>query len=223
MGDNDTQNRKKTSKRVILWGVAVVLIGGAIFGMVKLAAKSPAQPATLAQAISASDWIKGEKNAKVTLVEYSDFQCPACAAFHPYVKQIMQDSGSKIELAFRHFPLSQHANARPAAYATEAAGKQGKFWEMHDMIFEHQNDWSNQGNAADTFLQYAKTLKLDIVKYEKDLNSKEVKDKVEADYQSGIQSGIDATPTFFLNGKKLQITSYDQFRSLVSQAIGANP
>lgn len=215
------------TRRVFLWLGIIVLIGGAVFGMVKLAGRTPAnQTALLANAVSASDWIRGDKNSKVVLVEYSDFQCPACKIFYSFLKQIEEKYGAKMELVYRNFPLSQHANAMLAAQAAEAAGKQGKFWEMHDMIFENQDTWAVQNNAdaEKTFVSYAQALKLNIGQFRKDLNSAEIKAKIEGDYQGGIKSGIDATPTFFLNGKKLPPpTSYGEFENTISQAINANP
>ncbi len=217
----------KKIKRIFLWFGIIVLIGGAVFGMIKLAGRTPAnQTALLANAVSASDWIRGDKESKVVLVEYSDFQCPACKIFYAFLRQIEVKYGTKIELVYRNFPLSQHANAMLAAQAAEAAGKQGKFWEMHDMIFENQDAWASQSNtdAEKTLVSYAQSLKLNIDQFKKDLNSAEIKTKIEQDYQGGIKSGIDATPTFFLNGKKLPPpTSYGEFENTISQAINANP
>ncbi len=215
------------AKRVFLWLGIIVLIGGAVFGMIKLAGRTPAnQTALLANAVSTSDWIQGNKDSKVVLVEYSDFQCPACKIFYSFLKDIESKYGSKIQFVYRNFPLSQHANAMLAAQAAGAAGKQGKFWEMHDMIFEGQDTWATQSSAdaEKTFASYAQSLQLNIDQFKKDLNSTEIKVKIEDDYQGGIKSGINATPTFFLNGKKLPPpTSYGEFENAIVQAINANP
>ncbi len=131
-----------------------------------------------------------------------------------------------MELVYRNFPLSQHANAMLAAQAAEAAGKQGKFWEMHDKIFEGQDAWASQSNtdAQNTFVLYAQSLNLNINQFKKDLDLAEIKAKIEGDYQGGIKSGINATPTFFLNGEKLPPpTSYGDFENAIIQAINANP
>jgi protein-disulfide isomerase len=215
------------TKRVFLWFGIIILIGGAVFGMIKLAGRTPAnQTALLANAVSASDWIQGDKNSKVVLVEYSDFQCPACKIFYSFLKQISAKYGTKIELIYRNFPLLYHTNTALAAQAAGAAGKQGKFWEMHDMIFEGQDAWANQSNAdaEKTFASYAQALSLNIDQFKRDLNSQEVKTKIEQDYQGGVRSGVNATPTFFLNGKKLPPpSSYGEFENTISQAINANP
>ena len=119
---------------------------GATWGMAQLAS-SGSKPALLTSAVSDSDWVKGNRSAPVVLVEYSDFQCPACAASAPLVKQLTEEFGNKIAFVYRHFPLPQHKNAYPAAQAAEAAGKQGKFWEMADLIFANQTKWENLGST----------------------------------------------------------------------------
>ena len=153
--------------------------------------------------ISATDVTKGNPNATVELIEYSDFQCPACAAYYPYVKQMLAEYNDKIRFAYRHFPLSQHRNAPLAARAAEAAGNQGKFWGMHDLIFEEQKAWENNNKAGEVFTVLAQRLGLDMERFNKDIDSEEIKNKVENDFKSGLRAGVNSTPTFFLNGVKL--------------------
>ncbi|OGN05468.1 MAG: hypothetical protein A2746_00110 [Candidatus Yanofskybacteria bacterium RIFCSPHIGHO2_01_FULL_44_22] len=191
--------------------------------MVKLGGSEPEQSAILINAVSPSDWTKGNKEAKVVLVEYSDFQCPACAYYQPLFKKLSEEFGDKITFAYRHFPLRQHQNARLAAYAAEAAGRQNKFWEMHDLIFENQNRWENRGDAENIFTGYARTLGLDIDEFKNGLSSKEIKDKVENDYQSGIRSNVNATPTVFLNGEKIKVPpNYDELQNIINEALKNN-
>ncbi len=214
-------DRKKTGERVLVWLIVLIVIIGAIFGLVKLAGNSRSNRVTkLGNAISASDWTLGNKQAKTILVEYSDFQCPACGLYYPLVKQLLQAEGDKIQFAYRHFPLREiHANAELAAEAAEAAGRQGKFWEMYDFLFENQKDWSEVNNARDFFIKYAESLNLNPDQFKTDLKSKEVSDRVENDYQSGLESGVEATPTFFLNGVKIENPrSYDEFKRIIDQA-----
>ena len=211
--------KNKTIRRMALWGSVAVVLCGAVFGAVKFAA-SPANNNLMASAldtISGNDWFLGDKNSKITLIEYSDFQCPACASYYPLVKQLNKELGNKILFVYSHFPLKQtHKNAEPAAWAAETAGKQGKFWGMHDMIFENQKVWSDQKNAEELFIKYAGELSLDIAKFKEDFGSKEVKEKVESDYQSGLRAGVNATPTFFLNGKQMQNPrSYEELKNTV--------
>jgi protein-disulfide isomerase len=216
----------KGSRRVLIWVVAVIIIGGSIFGVIKLAGKnnvSVDSGSALYAAVGASDWILGNKSAKTVLVEYSDYQCPACALFYPVVRDLVASNSANIEFVYRNFPLAQHANSRLSAYAVEAAGKQYKFWEMHDLVFTNQSTWSESLTARDIFIGYARTLKLDINQFNKDMDSQEIKDKVEADYQSGIKSGVNSTPSFYLNGKKMAPSnSFDEFRKVIIQSIGSN-
>lgn len=142
-------------------------------------------------------------------VEYSDFQCPACQNFHAFLKKELDTDPAitkKIIFVFRNYPLYQiHENAFELAYAAEAAGKQGKFFEMSDLLFTQKKP----------VLELASALKLNLDQFKKDMSSKEIKDKVDADLSSGDKAGINATPTFFLNGKKLEISSYDELKSIL--------
>jgi len=174
--------------------------------------------------ISASDWQQGGgSTAKATLIEYADFQCPACASYYSVVKQLTQDFGDSLRVVYRYFPLQQHQYGRLAAYAAEAAGKQGKFWEMHDMLFGNQSDWADSSDAESIFIGYATTLGLNVDQFKTDLHSDSVAARVQSDYEGGFTAGVDSTPTFYLNGKKLaNPATYNEFKSLISDAIGKN-
>lgn len=138
--------------------------------------------------------------APIELVEYGDYECPYCGRAYPIVKEIKQQLGNNIRFVFRNFPLSKiHPNAFPAALATEAAGLQGKFWEMHDLVFEHQKELD-----AERILLLADRLGLDATRFQSDLQQQALIDKVEQDFESGIRSGVNRTPTFFINGKKYE-------------------
>jgi len=153
--------------------------------------------------INSFDATKGNNEAMMELIEYSDFQCPACGYYYPFIKNITQEFSGQLLFSYRHFPLSQHLNANIAARAAESAGKQNKFWEMHDLIFENQNSWSNNKQVRELLIGYAEIIGLDINKFNTDIDSQEIKDKVSSDYKGGVKIGINSTPTFFLNGKKL--------------------
>ena len=197
---------------------------GATWGMAKLASAPSGKVVTLANAVSDSDWIKGKIDAKVVLVEYSDFQCPACFSYATVVNRIVEEFGDKIAFVYRHFPLPYHQQAGLAARAAEAAGKQGKFWEMVDLIFVSQKDWAEKSNARETFVSYAKLLNLDMNQFGTDLDSAAVKKKVENDYLSGAAI-VGGTPTFFLNGERIEKNpqSYEAFRELILQKLNQNP
>ncbi len=219
------KNRNRFMKRILLWGIVFVCIGGAIWGMAYLVKNSSFSTASLINAVTPSDWIRGAHDGKVVLVEYSDFQCPACARYEPLLRQLLQEFTGKLEFVYRYFPLRQiHVNAELSASTAEAAGRQGKFWEMHDMIFDHQDDWAESPSARDTFFGYASSLHLDIEKFKADLDLKDVANRIEKDYQGGLGAGVDSTPTFYLNGQKIaNPRSYAEFQTIINQTIASNP
>jgi protein-disulfide isomerase len=148
--------------------------------------------------VSNKDHIQGNSKAAIELVEYGDYQCPYCGQAYPIIKKIQQIFDTDLEFVFRNFPLSEiHPHARLAAIAAEAAAMQGKFWEMHDIIFE------NQQNLLSSYLiAYARMIGLDIDQFKTDLKNDACEAKVDADFESGIRSGVNGTPGFFINGEK---------------------
>jgi protein-disulfide isomerase len=152
----------------------------------------------LKPAVNAKDHFQGPEHAGIELVEYGDYQCPHCGRAYPLIKHIQSQLGNKLKFVFRNFPLADaHPNALHAAIAAEAAGAQGKFWEMHDIIFE------NQVHLGDSHLvRYAATIGLDTEAFKTDFEKPEFAARVEEDFESGIRSGVNGTPSFFINGKK---------------------
>lgn len=144
-------------------------------------------------------YYKGNKEAKVEIVEFSDLQCPACKMADPEIKKVLEFYGDKIVFYYRHFPLMQHKFSKQAASAAEAAGIQGKFWEMHDMIFANQSSLSEE-----SFVEFAKNLGLDIAKFNADKAGSIVKEKIDKDTADAQGVGVNSTPTFFLNGEKVE-------------------
>lgn len=169
--------------------------------------------------ITKTDHVRGAVDGKVTLVEFGDFQCPACAAYEPLVRQALADNKTSLKVVFKHFPLTQiHQNALIGAKAAEAAGLQGKFWEMHDMLYDKQSEWSTGLTARDMIMGYAAALKLDTKKFAEDLNSKVVEDKIFAEAKEGTTLEVEGTPTFFLNGKKIDSPrSLEAFDKLIRE------
>ena len=170
-----------------------------------------------------SDHIYGNETSKVTLVEYGDYQCPPCASVYPTVKSVVEEYKDKIRFVFRNFPITSiHANAKTAAATAEAAGLQGKYWEMHDKIYEGQKQWSDLGinERAEFFTNYARDLNLDINKFTTDMASKSVSTKISYDYAIGVKVGVEGTPSFYLNGKKLDQTIFGD-QSKLSAALDA--
>jgi protein-disulfide isomerase len=146
--------------------------------------------------ISEKDQIQGPVHAALELVEYGDYQCPHCGRAYPIIKRVQQELGDALKFIFRNFPLSEaHPQAFAAAVAAEAAGKQNAYWEMHDMIFENQPLLDQS-----PFVDFARALRLDVAQFEADLADPDLAAKVEADFDSGIRSGVNGTPSFFING-----------------------
>ena len=170
--------------------------------------------------IVSDDWIKGNKEATVTLVEYLDFECEACGAYYPLMKQLSEEFKADVRFVNRYFPLPGHKNGMNAALAVESASKQGKYWEMHNLLFENQKTWGEKTADPSLFEGYAQQLGLNLEQFKKDVSSKEVKARVERDKSSGQQLGVNGTPSFFLDGEKLQNPrTPDDFKTLLKAAI----
>lgn len=165
----------------------------------------------LRMGIGKQDHIQGDINAPVKLVEYGDFECPHCGEAYVIVKRIQEEMRDKLCFVFRHFPLKElHSHAFSAARAAEAAGKQNKFWEMHDILFEHQNAMHNGD-----LLEYGKELELDMHKFIKDMKSEKTAKRVREDFLSGVRSGVNGTPTFYING--IRYDGPDDYDSLIKE------
>lgn len=163
--------------------------------------------------IRKTDHVKWNKESKNILVEYSDLQCPACRSFNSFLLELEKNATPNASLVFRHFPLYQiHPNAFAASYAAEAAGKQDKFWEMESALYEKQSEWSTSQNPTEYFVELAKELGLDVEQFEKDLGSQNVKDRVQIDLVEAEKIGVNSTPTFFLNGVKVNVSTLDEFK-----------
>lgn len=209
-------------KKIALWGGLIVILLASTFGLMQLVNSStPSSSSVLSSivnlpAVSKNEVTVGNPKAKAVLIEYSDFQCPACANSYFLVEQLLKDYDGKILFVYRFFPLTQtHKNALPSSYAAYAAFLQGKFPEMEDEIFTNQIKWKDENNARDIFLSYAEKIGLDMEKYKKDVNSDETIKIVSDSENSAISLGINSTPTFFLNGKQIQPRGYDEFKKLV--------
>jgi protein-disulfide isomerase len=164
----------------------------------------PENKTASAQTNAESPHIRGNPDAPVTLEEYGDFQCPPCGMFAAFLGQLENEYNSRLRVVFRNFPLTMHEHAHEAALAAEAAGLQGRFWEMHDVLYREQDTWSKAGNTRELFESYAGTMGLDLDKFRKDIDSDQVKARVEADRQRGQSLGVQITPTLFINNQPLE-------------------
>jgi protein-disulfide isomerase len=152
----------------------------------------------LTQAVTAEDHVSGPEDAPITLVEYGDFECPHCGRAYPIVKSVKEQLGKELRLAFRHFPLTQsHPHALRAAEAAEASAEQGEFWAMHDKLFENQAALEDED-----LIQYAREIGVDADRVARELDDGIYEDEVKADFSTGVRSGVNGTPTFFINGER---------------------
>lgn len=161
---------------------------------------------------------RGPDGAAVKIVEWSDFECPFCRRVGPTLDQIEETYGEDVQIAFKHMPLAMHRKARPAHAAAEAAGRQGKFWEMHDLIFANQREMSEA-----KYVEYATELGLDTEQFQKDVASAQVKQRIDADYAQASKLGLTGTPAFFVNGRFLSgAQPFDSFKVLIDEELAAN-
>jgi protein-disulfide isomerase len=184
--------------------------------------QSSSDPLDINQLISSNTQMTGSINAKVNIVEFGDYECPACGLVEPALERIISEykNNPDFNFAFRHFPLPQHRAAVPAAHAAEAAGKQNKFWEMHQKIYNNQSEWSNKNNASEIFEKYAQELGLNVEQFKSDVISSSVEDKTQNDLRAADTLGLNQTPTIFINGQKLNyLPTYDQLKKQVDDLL----
>lgn len=196
----------KKSIQIALFVVFLIVAGGALYMGLSGDSDTNANSAENSEATA----------SKVEILKYSDFQCPACRTYVPIEEQLKNEFGDMVEINYRHFPLSGFQYSRLAAHAAEAAREQGEFHAMHDLIFEHQQEWS-QGNARQHFEDYAEEIGLDMDQFQEDLESEEIANRVQSQREEGVRRMVNSTPTFFVNGRKLQQNpqNYEQFKSIV--------
>jgi protein-disulfide isomerase len=160
----------------------------------------------------------GPSEARVVIEEFADFECGGCGMVHPIIKQMEQEFGSKILIVFREYPLASHKNGMTAAQAAESAGLQGKFWEMHHVLFENQQTWHNVADVRALYRDFANQIGLDVDKFERDMSSDSVKRRIAADIERANSMGVNSTPSAFLNGREIPfetLTSVQKLRDLI--------
>jgi protein-disulfide isomerase len=194
--------------------IVLVFVGIAALSGNKDDANSPANS-------KVSNHVQGNNSAGVTLVEYGDYQCPFCGQYYPTVKQVQAEFNDQIQFQFRNFPLqSLHQNAFAGSRAAEAAALQNKFWEMHDLLYEQQTVWSSATDPSKNFNSYAQQLGLNVEQFKKDYASSKVNNIINADMAAGNKLKITGTPSFFVDGKKVEIgNSVPDFEKVLKAAI----
>jgi len=223
----------------IIFGVVVVGLLGGLVAYSRLSNPSANVSSIDANSIAAAsdqngqiaDHVIGNTDSKVILIEYGDFQCPSCGGAHPQIKEVTEEYKDEVLFIFRNFPLTTiHPNARAAAATVEAAGLQGKYWEMHDVVFENQGEWEslNGTERTDKFASYAVELGLNKDTFLKDIASTNVNQKISFDQAIGKKINVDSTPSFYLNGKALDNAvsssivqgSTTELKALLDEALG---
>ena len=189
---------------------------------------SPAQSQQpVAQGVPGADpaHVLGPATAPVRLEEFGDFECPPCGMFHPILEQMHTEFGDKLQITFREFPLvPTHQHALAAASAAEAAGLQGKFWEMHDLLYEHQNEWKKEFNVRPIFEGYAKQIGIDVERYKRDMNGDLVAQRIFQDGKRGHSLGVKGTPTVFINGREVPFENLpaEKLRVVIQNELRSN-
>jgi protein-disulfide isomerase len=224
---------KKSLPILIIIIVLLVALGGGVW-LMQPASNAPAgqtAPQTNARPDAANPdaanappaHLRGQQNAPVVIEEFADFQCPTCATMHSIVKQLVEKYPAQVSVAFRNFPLRElHKHAAEAARAAEAAGVQGKFWEMHDILYDKQKEWEAPDDARPLFMQYAQSLGLDMQKFTSDMDSSIISMRIVADERRGVALSVHATPTFFINGRELafeESNTLDKLSAAVDQEL----
>lgn len=209
------------NNRFIAIFAAIIIVFVGIFIVTKHKADAPSANSS-AQVVELSDHKEGKGKTGVTLIEYGDYQCPACFQYYPILKQVFNKYKDQIYFQFRNMPLFQvHQNAMVSARAAEAAGLQNKYWEMHDLLYQNQTAWSESKNPQQFFEDYAQQLGLNIDKFKQDMNSDHVNKIIQADLQDANKRGFDSTPSFVLDGKNITSNPTDvaSFSKLIDEAI----
>jgi protein-disulfide isomerase len=203
---------KLTGESKVLLGILGVTV--AIIAVAAVVMTKPAPTLSKNDLILPSSHGRGNPQARTYLVEFSDFQCPACLAAKPTIDAVLKKHATDVFFVYRHFPLDQHPFSHKAANAAEAAANQGKFWEMYDALFANQEKFSDN-----EFPELAKQLNLDLKKFGEDTASPKTADIVAKDQQAGTTLGVNSTPSFFLNGRKLELTTFDDLTRAVDDAV----
>lgn len=202
--------------------VIVVVVVAVLVGVFTLSGnKNSSSGGGKSNAATLTNHVEGKGTTGVTLVEYGDYQCPFCGQYFPTVENVVAEYGDRIKFQFRNFPLtSVHQNAFASARAAEAAGLQNKFWEMNGLLYQGQSQWSSSSDPMPIYLRYAQQLGLNINKFKSDYGSSRVNDLINADEAEGNKLGIQGTPTFFLDGKQIQVNnSLSGFEKLINAEI----
>jgi protein-disulfide isomerase len=204
---------------VIIAAVLVAAVGGGFMMFRSAQPQSPTTPTPAGGSVATSKGV-------VTIDEYGDYQCPPCGALHPIIKTLKGEYGDRIQFAFHHFPLTQlHSHALEASSAAAAAGLQGKFWEMHNLLYEKQSEWSEVGDFRPIVLEFARKIGLDLPRFTRDIDGIQVVTVISEDMQRGALLGVSGTPTVFINGQLIHSDNFstEGLRKEINKRLSVNP
>ncbi|HEY9435550.1 MAG TPA: thioredoxin domain-containing protein [Blastocatellia bacterium] len=204
---------------VIIAAVLVAAVGGGYMMFRSAQPQSPTTPTPAGDSVATSKGV-------VTIDEYGDYQCPPCGALHPIIKTLKGEYGDRIQFAFHHFPLPQlHSHALEASSAAAAAGLQGKFWEMHNLLYEKQSEWSEVGDFRPIVLEFARKIGLDLPRFTRDIDGIQVVTVISDDMQRGALLGVNGTPTVFINGQLIHSDNFstEGLRKEINRRLSVNP
>jgi protein-disulfide isomerase len=229
---NNAPAKSKSSLPFVIIGAVLVAVIAAVVLMSRPSASNstPTQNSSVAptqrmatQPGASNPYSRGMPTARVTVEEFSDFQCPACGALEPGLRRVMKEYEDRVHFIFRNYPLQMHKYAFLASRAAEAAGAQGKFWEMHDMLYDNQKEWSESMEPRVQFDSYATRLGLDVQRFKADMERQELAERVKADLLRGNSLGVKGTPTVYLNGRELvpgKLVTEEDLRREIEAALG---
>ena len=215
----EKKNKQKTYKKTAYWIGGFIVLGLIIWGVVSAVTTPKGSTAGLSLNINSSDIATGSATAKANLIEYADFECPACAEYSKFVEQLRADYPKDLRVTYRFFPLQQHRYGMLTAQVAYAAYKQGKFWEMYKLLYDNQATWAASDNGQGIFDGYAGQLNLSLAKLHSDENADSTKNLISNSYNQGLDIGITSTPSFYLNGNLINPSDFNDFKSLVQNEI----
>ena len=231
---NNAPAKSKSPLPFVIIGAVLVAVTAAVVLMSRPSASdstptqnsSPSQPQAQRQAPqpgASNPWSRGMPTARVTVEEFSDFECPACGVLEPGLRRVIKDYEDRVRFVFRNYPLQMHKYAFLAARAAEAAGLQGKFWEMHDMLYDNQKEWSDSMEPRVQFDSYATRLGLDVQRFKADMERQDLAERIKSDLLRGNSLGVKGTPTVYLNGRELvpgKLVTEEDLRREIEAALG---
>lgn len=208
--------KRETRNLLLIFFGSILAVVGVIVAVELTANRGGAAPVD-----NPASYRTGSDSAKVKVVEFSDYQCPACRSIEPHLKTLLASYGDRVQLVYRNFPLPQHKNAMAAALAAEAAGAQGKFWRMHDRLFETQDSWASLADPTEYFVLIGREALVDVDPLREAITKQTYLSKIRTDIADGNRVGIQGTPTFFVNGVQVQLRQPKDLDDAIAKALAA--